>query len=187
VISAFHGAAHDEAAPVLGKASFHVTVLQNGGVEISVGSASGEVDKWQAVAKKAAADLKRAPARIPSSRAGARLVIDVVIEETYPNGARVKDLNGPQLEATPLRLRSTQEAKDKLAEENPTAGRDSAPLPPIALDLPGVYLTQRGKVCGYRLGVTVTGPVFQGGCALTNIGAKPQRMVRVKARDEAMF
>jgi hypothetical protein len=50
-----------------------------------------------------------------------------------------------------------------------------------------VYLSQHGKVCGYRLGVTPLGIALQGGCDPSNAGVKPQHIVRAKVRDEAMF
>jgi hypothetical protein len=189
VISAFHRAAHDSAAPSLGKASFHVTLLRTGEVEVTLGSNSGETEKWRAVAAKAAAELRRKPSRIASSRKGVRLVIDIVAEETYPNGAKPKDRYGPRLEVDPPKVLSTKDAKAQVEDQNPTAGKGDPALPelPIRVELPGVYLSQRGKVCGYRLGVTPLGPVFAGGCDPSNAGAKPQRMVRAKVREEAMF
>ena len=190
VISAFHGAARAWEAPQLGTASFHVTVFQTGEVEISVGANSGETDKWRAVAARAVEDLKKSPPRIPSSRAGVRLVIDIVAEETYPNGLNPKDLYGPRLEARAPAIRSTEETQKQLEADNPTAGKDpNAPVPqfPLKVELPGVFLSQRGKVCGYNLGVTPLGIALQGGCDPSNAGAKPQRIVRTKVRDEAMF
>jgi len=190
VISAFHGAASAWEAPQLGTASFHVTVTKTGEVEISVGAHSGDTDKWRAVAAHAAAALKKAPPRISSARKGVRLVIDLVAEETYPNGVNPKDLYGPRLEAQAPQLKSTEETKKELEADNPTAGKNpNDPIPqfPLKFELPGVYLSQRGKVCGYRLGVTPVGLALQGGCDPSNAGAKPQRIVRAKVRDEAMF
>ncbi len=190
VISAFHRAASAYEAPQLGTVSFHVTVSKSGEVEISVGNNSGETDKWRAVAARAVADLKKSPPRIPGSRAGVRMVIDLVAEETYPNGLNPKDLYGPRLEARAPELKSADETKRQLEADNPTAGKDpKAPIPefPLKVELPGVYLSQRGKVCGYRLGVTPLGVALSGGCDPSNAGAKPQRIVRAKVRDEAMF
>jgi hypothetical protein len=190
VISAFHRAASAYEAPQLGTASFHVTVSKTGEIEISVGNNSGETDKWRAVAARAVADLKKSPPRIPASRAGVRMVIDLVAEETYPNGLNPKDLYGPRLEARAPELKSTDETKRQLEAENPNAGQDpNAPIPqlPLKVELPGLYLSQRGKVCGYRLGVTPLGVALSGGCDPSNAGAKPQRIVRARVRDEAMF
>jgi hypothetical protein len=190
VISAFHRAAHAGVGPELGTASFHVTLLKTGEVEISVGANSGETDKWNAVAARAVADLKKSLPRIPSSRAGVRMVIDLVAEETYPNGVNPKDLYGPRLEAQGPQIKSTEETKKQLEADNPLAGNDpNNPIPqfPLKVELPGVYLSQRGKVCGYRLGVTPLGIALNGGCDPSNAGAKPQRIVRAKVREEAMF
>jgi hypothetical protein len=45
----------------------------------------------------------------------------------------------------------------------------------------------RGKVCGYRLGVTPLGPLLQGGCDFAGAGSKPQRIVRATTHDEVLF
>jgi hypothetical protein len=190
VISAFHRAAHAGVGPELGTASFLVTVLKTGEVQISVGASSGETDKWRAVAARAADDLKKSLPRIPSSREGVRLVIDLVAEETYPNGTNPEDLYGPRLEAQAPQIKSTDETKKQLEADNPLAGKDpNNPIPqfPLKIELPGVYLSQRGKVCGYRLGVTPLGLALNGGCDPSNVGVKPQRIVRAKVREEAMF
>jgi len=188
VLSALHNAAHTTVAPEVGKARFDVTVLRTGAVEVTLGSASGEVEKWRKVAAHVAADLRAAPPKITPPREGVRLVVELVAEETMPNGTKVKSLKGPHLDVTPPKLEATDRSVKQLEKDNPTTKNPTAAsLPPIKLELPGVYLAERGKVCSYRLGVSVLGPVFQGGCDPSHIGAKPQRMVRARVVDQTMF
>jgi hypothetical protein len=190
VVTALHQATHSEVAPQLGVAHFSVTVLRSGEVQVSLNSANGESEKWRAVAERAALALRKAPPRIPPSREGVRLTLDVTAEETFPNGLKRTELHGPQLEAEPPAFQSTEEAQAELEANNPvTATSRVAPsnrLPPIK-KLPGVYVTGKGKVCGYRVGLSLLGPVLQGGCDPSNIGAKPQRMVRVAVKDQSFF
>jgi hypothetical protein len=189
VLSALHHTAHETIAPAAGKATFEVTVLGTGAVQVTLGSASGQPDAWKRVASRIAERLRAAPPRIPPRRQGARLVVELVAEETMPNGTKISSLKGPHLDAVPPKLTVTEDEQRKLELDNPTATNDAgeSPLPPIKLDLPGVYLAERGKVCSYRLGLSVFGPVFQGGCDPSHIGAKPQRMVHARVLEESLF
>jgi len=189
VLSALHNTAHESLAPAAGTATFEVTVLRTGGVEVRLGSASAQTEEWRGVAKRIAERLRAAPPRIAPPRQGARFVVELIAEETMPNGVRMKDLHGPQLEAVAPELSSTEDAKKELELDNPTAwsNDDGTPQPPIKLDLPGVYLAERGRVCSYRLGVSVFGPTFQGSCDPSQIGAKPLRMVRARVLEQTLF
>jgi hypothetical protein len=188
VLSATHAAAHITAAPYVGVARFDVTVHRTGVVEVSLGSASGQVEQWKRVAARIAEELRAAPPRIAPPRDGVKLVIELVAEETMPNGTKVTELHGPRIEAEPPKLKSTEKTLEQLMEDNPTTtAAEPEKLPPIKLDLPGVYLAERGKVCSYRLGISVMGPVFQGGCDPAHIGAKPQRMVRTRVLEQRLF
>jgi hypothetical protein len=189
VIAAFHQAARAAEAPQIGKASFQVTVTQAGTVEIALASSTAPAAGWQAVATKAAAEIRRALPRIPSGRAGVRMTVDLVAEEVMPSGLRTKELHGPRLELAPPRFRSSDAQKAELEARNPTAGTDSVPLHEAKAnaEIPGVYLAGRGKVCGYRLGVTPLGPLLQGGCDFADAGSKPQRIVRATTHDEVSF
>jgi hypothetical protein len=190
VVTALYQATHSEVAPQLGVAHFSVTVLRSGEVQVSLNSANKESEKWRAVAERAAVALRKAPPRIPPSREGVRLTLDVTAEETFPNGAKPTELHGPQLEADLLEFKSTAETQAELEANNPvTATSRVAPSerPPLITKVPGVYVSGRGKVCSYRVGVTLLGPGLQGGCDLSNVGAKPQRMVRVAVQDQSFF
>ena len=55
------------------------------------------------------------------------------------------------------------------------------------VNLPGIYVGARGKVCGYRLGLTLLGLGFEGGCDPSNLGAKPQRLVSTVVREETLY
>jgi hypothetical protein len=190
VVTALLQATHSDVAPELGVAHFSVTVLRSGEVEVSLNSANKESEKWRAVAERAALALRKAPPRIPPSRQGVRLTLDVTAEETFPNGAKATELHGPRLQADPLEFRSTEEVQAELEANNPVTATSriapSAQLPPIK-KMPGVYLSGQGKVCSYRLGLSLLGPALQGGCDLSNVGAKPQRMVRVAVQNQSFF
>jgi hypothetical protein len=189
VASALYQAAHGDAAPVVGVARFNVTVLRSGAVEISLGSANDAA--WRVVAEKAAEELRRSPPRIPPPRDGYRLTLKITAEEVMPNGTRRSELHGPKLEVDPPRLRVLKEEQKELELKNPTLGVGS-PQPeirgsPIIAELPGIYVTEHGKVCKYRLGLSVLGPIFQGGCDLVNVGAKLQRIVRTEVEKQSAF
>jgi hypothetical protein len=189
VASALYQAAHGDAAPVVGVARFNVTVLRSGAVEVSLGSANDAA--WRVVAERAAEELRRSPPRIPPPRDGYRLTLKITAEEVMPNGTRRSELHGPKLEFDPPRLRALKEEQKELELKNPTLGLGS-PQPeirgaPIVAELPGVYVTEHGKVCKYRLGLSLLGPVFQGGCDLVNVGAKLQRIVRTEVEKQSAF
>lgn len=189
VLSALHHTAHESLAPAAGTATFEVTVLRSGAVEVRLGSASAQTEEWRGVAKRIAERLRAAPPRIAPPRQGARFVVELVAEETMPSGVRMSELKGPHLDAVPLKLYSTEDAQKQLELDNPTAGKaaEGTPQPPIKLDLPGVYLAERGRVCSYRLGLSAFGPTFQGSCDPSQIGAKPLRRVRARVLEQSMF
>ncbi|HET7542439.1 MAG TPA: hypothetical protein VFK05_21365 [Polyangiaceae bacterium] len=189
VVTALYHAAHASMAPEVGRARFQVTVLDTGTVEIQVDEASDHFDGWRAVAAEAAEALRHARPRIPEARAGVKLVVELTAEEILPGGTKTNQLHGPRPEVEPPRFRSTQDAQAELKDRNPVAGENGqlAAGTKANVNLPGVYVAQRGKVCGYRLGWSLLGPVLDGGCDLSNIGARPQRMVRTHVLVETMF
>jgi hypothetical protein len=205
VASALRGAAHRKDAPELGKARFQITVTRDGAVEVSVATATEPKDAWEAVARHAAADLRRKPPRIPAGRAGARLVVELVADERFPNGVGSKSLRAPHLEAAAPRLRSVEEGRKEIEDLNSTAANDSVPLQEqIAnTEVPGVFIAGQNKVCKYRAGVTPLGTLqapsgnrdrdpgaefrIQGACDPSNLDAKAARVVRVAVVDEQMF
>ena len=190
VASALFHAAHTSAAPEIGIARFQVTVLESGAVQIQLSEASGNFDDWHAVATQAAEALRRSPPHIPSGHAGMRLSIELRAEETLPNGVKTKALHGPQLRVAPVRFRSTQAEQAELKERNPVAGENHqlAAGTKANADAPGVYVAGSGKVCSYRAGLTMLGlPMLDGGCDLSNIGARPLRMVHTLVREEVLF
>ncbi|HTQ07157.1 MAG TPA: hypothetical protein VMI54_25045 [Polyangiaceae bacterium] len=190
VVSALEQAAHGEGATAFGVASFAVTVLRTGGVEVRLESASTGDAEWKRVAARAAEDLAKNAPRIPPPREGARFVVDLVADMRLPDGRRQQDLYGPRLEATPPRLRSWGNGKKDLLERNPTAASGVSPAGPdeaANVELPGVYVAQNGKVCSYKFGLSALGPLLQGGCELSNVGTKPQRVVHAHVRNEELF
>ena len=193
VVSALYHAAHTEAAPFEGRARFRITVLKTGEVEVAVSEVSGDLAGWRAVADNAAEALRRSPPRIPNPRTGARLVVEITAKHTYPNGLQPKELYGLRPQVEPLRLRAVQDTQRELADRNPVLAERAAPGQTAAgsaanVNLPGVYLAGRGKVCSYRLGLTLLGlPALDGGCDPSNLGARPQRLVSTLVREETLY
>jgi len=116
-------------------------------------------------------------------------VVTIRAEQVFPNGTKREDLAGAHLEAVAPRLRTEGDAKAELKRLNPVAGDTGAPVTgqSVIVDIPGVYVAGRNKVCSYRLGITPFGPMLSGGCDLANAGSKAQRMVRTQVEEQAMF
>ncbi|MFZ5891677.1 MAG: hypothetical protein ACOY0T_11540 [Myxococcota bacterium] len=189
VRSALLQAAHTEVAPQLGVARFHVTLTREGQVEVSLKSFSDNKSGWEAVAQRAADELRRSPPRIPPPRKGARMLVEIKAESVMPNGAKAADFHGPRLEARPPRIRSLEASKEAIKDKNPATnmptepGRELA----VAVDVPGVFVSVSGKVCKVRAGITPFGLAIAGGCDPSNIGAKPMRMVHSRVSEESLF
>jgi hypothetical protein len=200
VISALYQAAHADSAPFEGSARFRITVLKSGEVEIAVSAVTSELEGWRAVAERAAEALRRAPPRIPHARQGARLVLEITAKQTFPNGVQPKELYAVRAQLEAPRLRSVQSGQRELTDKNPVTAQPAAPgesatgIKAIA-DLPGAYVGTRGKVCALRLGVAagvgrtlpLLGPLLDGNCDPSNLGAKPQRMVSSLVREETLY
>jgi hypothetical protein len=189
VATALYQAAHDAAAPQIGVATFNVTVLRTGVVEVTLASSSDK--KWQVVAERAARDLLRAPPRVPPPREGVRLTLRITAEETMPNGLKPSAMHGARLEAVAPRFRDLEAEQKELELKNPTAGvgpqNQETRGSPVIMELPGVFVTGQGKVCGYRVGLTPFGLSLNGGCDPSNIGAKLQRIVRTEVKEQTAF
>jgi hypothetical protein len=189
VVAALEQAAHGEGATAFGVASFAVTVLRTGGVEVTLRSNSTGDPEWQRVAERAARDLAKNAPTIPPSREGAHFVVDLVAEVMLPDGRPMRTLYGPRFEATPPRLRTSSAAEKDMLERNPTVASGLSRMDQMRanVELPGVYIAQNGKVCRYRFGLSALGPLLQGGCELENLGVKPQRVVHAQVRAEELF
>jgi hypothetical protein len=196
VLSASGKAAHSPEAPETGVARFEVTVRRTGAVEVTLGAATAQAEQWQQVAAKIANDLRSAPPKIPPPREGLRLVIEVVAEQTLPNGTKTKSLKKPHL-AAPLKVQSTEASVEQMNRENPTTVNPTADDLALKLDSPGVFVAQNGAVCNYSAGVgfiapgyqlgAAAGPMAQGACDPSNIGAKSQRVVRTRVVAQSVF
>jgi hypothetical protein len=191
VLSAARDAAHSDVAPQLGTATFAITVLRTGIVDVQLTSASANVDGWQKVAATMAANIRKRPPEIHPPRNGVRIGIELVAEEHWPNGAPART-EAPSVAVTPPAIRAVDQAKEDLARRNPAAiPPPGSPVEQPSLvanvDLPGVFLQGRGKVCSYKIGVTPFGLGASGGCDPSNIGAKPQRVVSTRVLGESMF
>jgi hypothetical protein len=189
VVTAFHEAAHDAVAPRVGRARFHVTVLRTGGVEISLGDSTDDVEGGRGFADRAARALRRKMPRIAAARKGMRVTIEVIAEESFPNGVKPGDLHGPRVDVKPPEFKSVDTVKKELERENQPVDKGAPPQfeLPVRFEPPGVYLTGKGKVCSYAVGITPFGLGASGGCDPANAGAKPQRLVRARVQEEAMF
>jgi hypothetical protein len=191
VLSAVQEATHSEVAPQLGSAKFEITVLRTGGVEVKLAAVSSDVAGWSQVKERVAAALKRKPPRIDGGRNGVRLGIEVVARDQLPNGAPAVS-EPPRIEVAAPSFKAIDESKEELARRNPLAVSEPVPhtnATPLKanVELPGVFVAGRGRVCGYRAGLTVLGPAITGGCDPSNIGAKPTRVVSTRIVSQAMF
>ncbi len=191
VLSAARDAGHSDIAPQLGTATFAVTVLRTGVVDVQLTGASSNVDGWQKVAASMAAAIRRRPPTINPPRNGVHIGIELVADERWPNGAPARS-EGPSVAVTGFALHTVDEAKEDLARRNPAAiPPPGSPVEQPSLkanvELPGVFIQGRGKVCSYKIGVTPFGLGASGGCDPANIGAPPQRVVSTRVTSDSMF
>jgi hypothetical protein len=189
VLSAARDAAHSDVAPQLGRATFAITLASTGFVEVELTGADASTDAWRAVGAAMQASLARKPPAIPASRKRVQWKLEIVAEEHWPNGAKVRD-EKTGVVVVPPKFQAVDEAKEDLARRNPLAV-DPVPAPGIdrpALRLqaspPGVFVEHHGKVCNYAFGVTPFGLGLLGGCDPSNIGAKPVRVVATRILSE---
>jgi hypothetical protein len=157
IVSAFRDAASTGESPELSTATFTVTVLRSGEVDVELASASNDRAAWSTVAERVAAALRSKPPRISPPRNGVRLVLQVAAEERWSNGTIARS-EGPSVAAEVPPIRSTAESKEELRRRNPAAasppGAPAEQVPLAANTQPtGVFVSRRGKVCDYRLGI----------------------------------
>jgi hypothetical protein len=189
VVNALENAAHGEGATAFGVARFAVTVLRTGGVEVTLESATTGEAEWKQVAERAAQSLRaHAPPIKPPSQ-GERFVVDMSAEMRMPDGRRVVDLYGPRVEPVLPRIHTWSAGEKDMLRDNPAAasGHFDTSHTRANVELPGVYLAQKGKVCSYKFGLSLLGPMLQGGCEPQNIGAKPQRVVHAHVSRSELF
>ncbi len=143
--------------------------------------------------------IKRKPPQIAGGRNGVHIGLELVAEERWPNG-QVARTEGPALAVSFGSVQATDKAIEDLSKRNPFA------VPPpgspadqqtlkLNVDVPGVFVKGRGKVCSYQFGVVplpLLGPVpiapmLSGGCDPSNIGAPAQRVVSAKVTDQTML
>jgi hypothetical protein len=191
VLTAAHEAGHSDVAPAIGTATFSITVTSAGGVQVDLTGVSSNVGAWRKVADKLAAAIKRKPPRIVGGRNGVRFALELVAEERWPNG-QVARSEGPALALALPTLRSTDQSIEDLSKRNPFAvpppgSPAEQPQLKLNVDLPGLYLKGRGKVCSYQVGISPFGPGLSGGCDPSNIGARAQRVVSAKITDQSML
>jgi hypothetical protein len=189
VVNALESAAHGEGAAAFGVARFAVTVLRSGGVEVRLESASEGDAEWKRVAERAARSLRANVPPIHPPSEGARFVVDLSAEMRMPDGRRVAELYGPRVEPVAPRIHTWQAGEKDMALRNPLAasGQFQTDHMRANVELPGVYLAQHGKVCSYRIGLSLLGPMLQGGCEPSNIGAKAQRVVHAHVTGSELF
>jgi hypothetical protein len=189
VVSAAHEAGHSDVAPAIGTAQFSITVMRSGGIQVELVGASSNVEGWRKVADKMAAAIKKKPPRIAGGRNGVRFGLELVAEERWPNG-QVARSEGPALALTPPSFKATEKSIEDLSKRNPLAVAppgSPAETPPLKLDvdMPGLSIKGRGKVCSYQVGLLPLG--LSGGCDPSNIGARAQRVVSAKITEQSML
>jgi hypothetical protein len=190
VLTAVHEAGNSDVAPSLGTATFSITVLRSGAIDVQLTGANGRTAEWAKVGESIAAAIRRKPPRIASTRIGVRIGVEVVAEERWPNGQATRDSSGPRITAVPPSFQTHEAAKEDLLEHNPTAVPDpdapaTQPKLQANFNAPGVFVEGRGKVCSYRLGLS---PIpFSGGCDVANIGARARRVVSTRVINQTML
>jgi len=193
VVSAAHEIMHSDVAPQLGAALLLVTVLTSGKVGVNVAKASGDFQDWSAVADHLRAHLEKKPPHIGEKRNGIVVALRVLADERWPNGSPVRR-EAPRLVIVPPTLRSTEESKARLRDQNPVA--DDAPAepgataPPVAIDLnsAGVFVEHHGQLGDVQAGIGPIGrPLVRGRFDVANIGASPSRRVAITVVDERVF
>jgi hypothetical protein len=190
VLTAVHDAGYSDIAPALGTAMFSITVLRTGAIDVQLTGASSQTGAWTKVGESIAAAIRRKPPRIAPTRIGVRLGIEVVAEERWPNGQATRHDSGPKIVAAAPKFEGTETAKQQLLERNPAAvpTPDEAPgKPPLQanVDSPGVFVQGRGKVCSYRVGLSLI-PI-SGGCDPANIGQPARRVVSTRVVSQTML
>jgi len=190
VLTAVREAGDSEVAPALGAATFSITVLRSGAIDVQLTGSNGQSADWAKVGERIAAAIRRKPPRIASTRIGVRLGVEVVAEERWPNGQAVREDHGPKITAVPPVFQTHEAAKEDLLENNPTAVPDpdapaTQPKLQANVNAPGVYVQGRGKVCSYRLGLSLI--PFSGGCDVANIGARARRVVSTRVTSQTML
>ncbi|MET0595971.1 MAG: hypothetical protein ABW133_24940 [Polyangiaceae bacterium] len=190
VLSAVHDAGYSEVAPAISTATFSITVLRSGVIDVQLTSVTSQRAAWTKVGDNIVAAIRKKPPQISPSRNGVRLSIEVVAEERWPNGQIARFDHGPKVAVKAPKFQAVDEAKEELLDRNPTAVPDpDAPAGKTALkanvDMPGVFLEGKGKVCSYRIGLSPT--FFSGGCDPSNIGAMPRRVVSTRIINQSML
>ncbi|HKQ68218.1 MAG TPA: hypothetical protein VJT73_02715, partial [Polyangiaceae bacterium] len=191
VLSAARDAAHSDVAPAISTANLSVTLLATGEAIVALTGATSHGEAWKQVATHMERALKKRPARIAGEHAGLRIDLEIAAEERWPNGARVKS-EGPYLALSGGSIAATDEAKEGLARRNlaalpPPGSPVEKPSQALNVDLPGLWLKGRGKVCEYQVGLTPLGLALTGGCDPSNIGAPPARVVSTRVLRQTLF
>lgn len=120
-----------------------------------------------------------------------RIGLELVAQERWPNGAVARS-EGPALAVQPPSFKATDKSIEELSKRNPFAVAPAGspaeqPTLKLNVDMPGVYVHGRGKVCEYKAGLTPFGPALSGGCDPSNIGARAQRVVSAKVTNQSML
>jgi hypothetical protein len=190
VLTAVHEAGYSDVAPALGTATFSITVLRSGAIDVQLTGASSQAAAWTKVGDSIAAAIRRKPPRIAPTRIGVRLGIEVVAEERWPNGQPTRSDSGPKLAVVGPKFQATEAAKEALLDRNPAAVPEpDAPAgrPPLQanFEAPGVFIQVRGKVCSYKIGISQV-PI-SGGCDPANIGQPARRVVSTRVMSQTML
>jgi hypothetical protein len=193
VVSAAREIMHSDVAPQLGAALLVVTVLTSGEVGVNVAKVSSDFRDWSAVADNLRAHLKKKPPHIGEKRNGIVVALRVLADERWPNGSPVRRA-APRLVIVPPTLRSTEESKARLRDQNPVADDGPPPpgatSPPVAIDLDstGGFVEHHGRLGDVQAGIGWNGrPVVRGRLDAANIGASPARRVDITVVDERVF
>jgi hypothetical protein len=153
-----------QAANVMGKAIFAITIDGAGAVTVGLSDASQDERGWMKVTEaiRASVTARKDQLRLPPGSSGLRIAIETEAKDQYPNGAKPKDMGTKAVAKGP----STVETKDH-----------------VEIVLPDVGIEHRGKVCS--VGVKLIPPFIAGGCDPSNIGSVAIRVVTARVVSES--
>jgi hypothetical protein len=190
VLSAVHDVGYSDIAPSIGVATFSITVLRSGAIDVQLTGSNGHAAEWAKVGEGIAAAIRRKPPRIASSRIGVRIGVEVVAEERWPNGNATRLDTGPHVTAQGPVFQGVDVAQQELLDRNPAAVPEpDAPIDKPKLQAnfkaPGVFVEGRGKVCRYKVGLS---PIpISGGCDWENVGQRARRVVSTRVINQTML
>jgi hypothetical protein len=121
VVSALYAAALSD-SPRASEASFAVTILRAGTVEVTLVHAAASHAEWHSVARRAAESLRKKLPRLPATRNGVRVVLKLVTDDVLPGGNKAEERGGlsgllPPLDPVNIGAKAQKIIRTRVQEE----------------------------------------------------------------------